>query len=60
MSGRPVIVQDKMETVFTAWDGHIEGGNLEPVKEERILPPRIRSHHPACLISKNITNRRQQ
>jgi hypothetical protein len=58
MSGRPVIIQEKMRTVFTPWDGYIEGGNLEPVKEERILPPRIRSHHPACLISRNISKRK--
>jgi hypothetical protein len=37
MFAKLVIVQDKMRTVFTAWDGHIEGGNLEPVKDEGIL-----------------------
>jgi uncharacterized protein YndB with AHSA1/START domain len=37
MTGSPAVIQDKVGTSFTAWDGYIEGKNLELVRDQRIV-----------------------
>lgn len=36
MTGSPAIIQDKVGTRFTAWDGYIEGQNLELIPDRKI------------------------
>lgn len=37
MTGSPATISDKVGTDFTAWDGYIEGRNLELVKDKKIV-----------------------
>lgn len=36
MTGSPAVIQDKVDTPFSAWDGYIEGRNLELVRDKMI------------------------